>query len=600
MVSNYRYRCRTCNKDVLCLSRSCQKCGLVTASFDKSTETSDVSLRCNSCGGELPLQALPSICNEGHRGKCGWWDVNKGDWATLEPEAAPKLSGDVWVSGWFEGAYVGKLAGALVSGNKEDERHYRINEFESAQLKDVVVEQGPPPLKGKDGRPPIRMQTVMPVVISIGDGSKNTPKQFIAQLEEFRLYDWRELNAGEHPLFSGKQSVGWLSGRAYGVLHDFEASDDKNPEEFVEDLNTSVGASENAGYSEGHLIGGGHNQTQTADSGSPLAPEALEEEPDKPCFACSVWLRLLLTALVWYVCSWKHALVFVGVSQLTCWLSGKLIIQRGWRRNLLIALITLLTLVGSLLEAYALAFSDDCSLITDWPIYLIGAAFVLTAFIPFCWMRLLMLLIWFATTAIWCGANGVVCNKDKDEKRVDVVVNEVDVKIDYVIHPDLDVDVINDNTNDPTNPDNNRKISIDEVTKDPELLEKCGNSIYFSEVALFQVKQYDIEPRATIQLRKLAEVLKKKPDRKVIITGHADKSGDDSDDGYIKNIDLSNERAKAVAEWLVQNAGIDESRLEIRGAGTSMPITTDPQSSHLNRRVEVELECPRDKNPRHH
>jgi OOP family OmpA-OmpF porin len=95
-------------------------------------------------------------------------------------------------------------------------------------------------------------------------------------------------------------------------------------------------------------------------------------------------------------------------------------------------------------------------------------------------------------------------------------------------------------------------------------------------------------------------VLKKKPDRKVIITGHADKSGDDSDDGYIKNIDLSNERAKAVAEWLVQNAGIDESRLEIRGAGTSMPITTDPQSSHLNRRVEVELECPRDKNPRHH
>ena len=546
----------------------------------------------------LPLQVLPGVCNAGHRGNCGWWDAGKRDWAVLDGQDDQVFPDDVWVTGHFEGAYVGALAGAFISANKEDERHYRIDRFENAQLNDVTVLKGAPSGKGEDNRPPIRLPFARPVVVNVDTGSGNPPKQFVAELEDFRLYDWRELNAGEIPSFFGKRSAGWLSGHAYGILRHYEVLVDqgKRPSEAESSSESELAAAGSAGAQEDPGQYG--QQTGDAAAGAQAMPPQEDSEPVKPCFACSLLLRLVLSALVWYFCSWKHALVFFGITQLTCWLSDMLIVPRGWKRNLLIALVALLALTGSLLEAYALAFSDDCSLITDWPVYLIGAALVLTAFLPFCWLRVLMLAVWFATTSVWCGANSMVCDEDKDKTRVDVLVHEVDVKVDYVVHPDVDVDVVNDNTNDPTNPDNNRKISIDEVTKDPDLLEKCGNSIYFSEVALFQVKQYDIEPRAEVQLRKLANVLNKKKDRKVIITGHADKSGDESDEGYLKNIDLSNARAKAVADWLVQKAAVDPGRLEIRGAGTSMPITQDPQSSHLNRRVEVELECPPDKNAR--
>ncbi len=504
---------------------------------------------------------------------------------------------DVWVTGRFEGAYVGTLAGALVSANKEDERHYRIDRFENARLSDVTVLEGAPSGKGEDHRPPIRLPFARPVVVNLDTGAGSEPRQFIAELEDFRLYDWRELNAGEIPSFFGKRSAGWLTGRAYGILRHYEvpAATDKHQQPTERnDQPHDLAAGGTAAQEDAGTVAARPGNADGAAQGTPVA----EEVAAGSCLACWLWLRLVLAALVWYFCSWKHALVFFGVTQLACWLSDTLIAPRGWKRNLLIAIIALLALAGCLLEAYALAFSDDCSLITDWPIYLIGTALVLTAFLPFCWLRLMMLAVWFLTTAVWCGANSMVCDAGKDETRIDVLVHEVDVKVDYVVNPDVDVDVVNENTNDPTNPDNNRKISIDEVTKDPELLDKCGNSIYFSEVALFQVREYSIEPRAEVQLRKLASVLSKKKDRKVIITGHADKSGDDSDEGYLKNIDLSNARAKAVADWLVNNAGVDPARLEIRGAGTGMPITQDPQSSHLNRRVEVELECPSDKKAR--
>ncbi len=203
-----------------------------------------------------------------------------------------------------------------------------------------------------------------------------------------------------------------------------------------------------------------------------------------------------------------------------------------------------------------------------------------------------MLAAWFLSTIVWCSANSIICDEDKNQKRIDVLVHDIDVVVDYIINPDTDTDEVNDNTIDPNDPENDRKISIDEVIKNPDLVDKCGNSIYLSEVALFEINQFEIQPRAEVQLRKLAILLDKKKERNVIITGHADKSGDNSDRGYLENIELSNNRAKAVADWLIKNGSLDVKRVEIRAAGTSMPITTDPESTHLNRRVEVQLECP--------
>jgi outer membrane protein OmpA-like peptidoglycan-associated protein len=619
MVSSYRYRCRTCTQDILALNRHCAKCGHTTAVFEKSVDDDRVRLTCSGCSVALMPQTLPSVCNTGHRGHGGWWNTQSNEWVSSDIAAATALPGDVWVSGQFEGVYSGTLEGALIVASKEDERHYRISSFQDAKLSDLSMEKGPPRWVGDDHRPPIRVDEVKPVVVQIEGGPGEEPEKFVATLEDFRLYEWRELSAGEIPSFFGKMSAGWIRGRAYARLHQYEEraepirraslnlldSKKQHGSEQTADsgpaLNTDDASPPVGQQGETAEDGGASGQPQDG-NGQPAhsPPDASPNSPFEPCFACSILLRLVLAGVVWYFCNWKHALVFFGVASLTCLLS-EFVSSANWtlqsrvKRNLLIGTIALLALAGILIEAYSLAFSDDCALVSDWPIYLIGGALVLTALLHLCWLQFLLLALWFATTVIWCGANSLQCDKDKDKTRIEVLVNELDVNIDYVIHPDSDTDIVNDNTNDPTNPDNKRKISIDDVTNDPDLLDKCGNSIYFSEVALFQIKQYEIEPRAKVQLRKLANVLTKKKDRMIIITGHADKSGDDSDQGYLENIDLSNARAKAVADWLIQNAALDESLIEVRGAGTSMPITTDPKSAHLNRRVEVSLECPTDK-----
>jgi outer membrane protein OmpA-like peptidoglycan-associated protein len=639
MASIYRYRCRACAEDIVALNRYCEKCGHTTAVFERSVDDGRVRLSCSGCLAALPSQTLPTVCNAGHRGDYGWWNPQSNDWVPSDAAAAMDMLGDVWVSGDFEGVYSGTLEGALIVASKEDERHYRISSFQDAKLSNVIMEKGPPIWVGDDRRPPICVEEVKPVVVQIEGGADEDPEKFVATLEDFRLYDWRELNAGEIPSFLGKMSAGWIRGRAYARLHQYEEHakprrrqtfNHIDPEKQHGSADAVMGGEfftlkqevdakqaqevdvygqeayrylqvDRSGQSVAEDDVNGSGQSHHGAGQVPPVPEdPVSFMPYEPCFSCSIILRLVLSGLVWHFCNWKHALVFFGVASLTCILSefvssANLTVRSRFNRNLLLAGIALLALAGILVEAYSLAFSDDCALISDWPIYLIGAALVLTALLHLCWLQLLMLALWFATTVIWCGANSLQCDKDNNKKRIEVVVNEIDVNLDYVIHPDSDTDVVNDNTNDPTNPDNKRKISIDDVTNDPDLLDKCGNSIYFSEVALFQVKEYEIEPRARVQLRKLANVLKKKKDRKIIITGHADKSGDDSDQGYLENIDLSNARAKAVADWLVQNAALDESLIEVRGAGTSMPITTDPKSAHLNRRVEVSLECPTDK-----
>lgn len=92
-----------------------------------------------------------------------------------------------------------------------------------------------------------------------------------------------------------------------------------------------------------------------------------------------------------------------------------------------------------------------------------------------------------------------------------------------------------------------------------------------------------------IDLDKLSDFLLDNPDFKLRISGHTD-----SDGGYDFNMDLSNNRAKAIAEYIVYFGNIATARIETFGYGSSQPIveekTEDDQA--LNRRVEFELYRP--------
>jgi outer membrane protein OmpA-like peptidoglycan-associated protein len=117
--------------------------------------------------------------------------------------------------------------------------------------------------------------------------------------------------------------------------------------------------------------------------------------------------------------------------------------------------------------------------------------------------------------------------------------------------------------------------------------------------ALFDGDKADLRADASSRLEKVALVLREFPAAPLVrsypavpalIESHSDGPGSDAD-----NQALSDLRAAAVRDWLVENAGIDPARLSTRGWGRSKPAVPsagpdgkdNPQGRRKNGRVEI-------------
>ncbi|HIC91993.1 MAG TPA: DUF2075 domain-containing protein [Syntrophaceae bacterium] len=103
---------------------------------------------------------------------------------------------------------------------------------------------------------------------------------------------------------------------------------------------------------------------------------------------------------------------------------------------------------------------------------------------------------------------------------------------------------------------------------------------------LFDYNDYEIRPQAIEILKKVASVIQRCPEASVIIEGHTDNLGDNE-----SNQVLSIQRAESVKRWLINHAGIEESRLKVKGWGDSKPkaLNDTPEGRHKNRRVEITI-----------
>ncbi|MDQ3191391.1 MAG: OmpA family protein [Bacteroidota bacterium] len=81
------------------------------------------------------------------------------------------------------------------------------------------------------------------------------------------------------------------------------------------------------------------------------------------------------------------------------------------------------------------------------------------------------------------------------------------------------------------------------------------------------------------ELNNVVEILKKEPDKKAKVTGFTDTVGD-----VEKNIDLSNQRAKAAADFIISK-GVSKERINFSGSGDQ----ASTEAIKTNRRVEIEL-----------
>ncbi len=101
----------------------------------------------------------------------------------------------------------------------------------------------------------------------------------------------------------------------------------------------------------------------------------------------------------------------------------------------------------------------------------------------------------------------------------------------------------------------------------------------------FATNQYELMQASTAELDKVIQLLQLNPTLKIEIGGHTDNTGKPAD-----NIELSNNRARAVIRYLTDN-GIPLTRLAAKGYGQTKPVAdnNNDEGKAKNRRTELKI-----------
>jgi outer membrane protein OmpA-like peptidoglycan-associated protein len=93
-----------------------------------------------------------------------------------------------------------------------------------------------------------------------------------------------------------------------------------------------------------------------------------------------------------------------------------------------------------------------------------------------------------------------------------------------------------------------------------------------------------IRPESTPTLKEIAAMLSDHSDLKLTIEGHTDNVG-----SATSNQALSEKRAAAVRQFLIDNYSVDAARLTAKGLGSTKPAGSNdtPEGRQTNRRVEL-------------
>ncbi len=112
-------------------------------------------------------------------------------------------------------------------------------------------------------------------------------------------------------------------------------------------------------------------------------------------------------------------------------------------------------------------------------------------------------------------------------------------------------------------------------------IEEAGKAILYG--VQFDTGSAVIRPSSTGSLETIAEVLQSREGRFYVV-GHTDDTG-----GFEMNMRLSADRAASIVRALVEQYGIDASRLQSGGVGPLAPLASNENDAgrQLNRRVEL-------------
>ncbi|MCX7176053.1 MAG: OmpA family protein [Proteobacteria bacterium] len=464
-----------------------------------------------------------------------------------------------------------------------------------------------------------------------------TEQSFVpVPLNDFRLHRWSTVAFSEIAESDrGRGVVGRIKGKAYGYIA--PRGTIKPPQSRVSETSAVALGSEGIHKGDGRIV-----SAETMTSSQPSVPEIQTKAPasvgmrsdgtvdpsvrnlfsppveperltgsslpasggSSPCLCCHPAFVYLLSGIVWAGCGIKVGLVGLLTMTLACWLNrqvsrkgetGTLVNRRfGW--NLMFIEGPWLGPALAVLSAIGIALflfptrQQDCANPNAWLLLLPLLALLLGAFVDSCRVKLILFILWFIVLLCWGGLHIDGCNRIGGSgwlAPIKASLSTISQKIDNFFAFDIASSTVSDASQ---NFPDERRLSVDDVKNNPNLLSNCRNSVYFPNATMFEHGDHQILPRAEAQLAKLDVLRSANQDVKIVVIGHADRSGETTPDGIFHNIELSERRANSVSDWLIAH-GWRPDQIEARGVGSRFPLIDAPGDQPFNRRVEIKLHC---------
>lgn len=170
------------------------------------------------------------------------------------------------------------------------------------------------------------------------------------------------------------------------------------------------------------------------------------------------------------------------------------------------------------------------------------------------------------------GAGAIVATKDRAAGRIYVVINSEQHDTDYL---GALIDIVEVET-----------AETGLVVVDAEAIGKgiAEEGRIVLDGVLFDHNKATIKPESAEALQAVADFMGANPEMNFYVVGHTDSTGE-----FAYNMSLSRDRARAVADALKADYGIDGERIEGHGVGPLVPVFTNASEDGRARNRRVEL-----------
>jgi outer membrane protein OmpA-like peptidoglycan-associated protein len=513
----------------------------------------------------------------------------------------------MWITGDFDGDYEGEPR-SLASARPDPSRNLRSYRVKITKgfLSNVTTVDAPPIALDAGEKRPFTYRVMHPVDVEISTKNNKVATGRVT-LRDFRLHHWAVVGSSESDSSFDSKILGRISGRAYGLL----VPDEEASSRPIIDTPSLVSAS---AYHEPPATGGETRLTQ---------------QLHKRCFTCSVWPNLILMILIAVQCRFWVALAYALFMSFVCWLDeqatdrGSKIQTFRWRMVWSVAIL-ILALLG-IYENRVPWLHEICQVFPTLSVGLTALALLLSVRVYSCMLKCTLLLLMLIALNGWCHFNGT-CQSNTGSASIQntslspwnqthamahdfasslyasfqglpsrlSTVQELPTRLSNEISslanpaPSSLAGILLESSPQEYSPlEAGHLVSLDDAIRNARLLDDCRTRVYIP----FDYSVGMLGPATEERLNRLGPQLSSRQGGVYVLTGHSDTSGDETPEGYLMNIQLSGTRAEAVRSFLVNGGFLSLKSVDLRSAGSSMPLTTALDSLRFNRRVELNLRC---------